>query len=271
MSNDQLTMSNQRSLARLADLFAGSHAALMPYFPLGFPDAATSLDVITAMSEAGADAFEIGLSFSDPLADGPVIQHATQVALERGITVKRSLEMIAELRARGVTQPFLVMGYFNPLLAYGLERFVEDAATAGADGFIVPDLPPEEADDLDRLCRVRGLGLIYFLAPTSTDDRVQLIAEKAQGFIYLVSIAGVTGARTQVASGLKDFVGRIRQATSTPIAIGFGVSTPEQAGEVSQIADGVIVGSALVQIVDRAEDKPQAAAQFIRELKAHMR
>jgi len=271
MNNDQLTMSNQRSLARIADLFAGDHAALMPYFPLGFPDAETSLDVIVAISEVGADAFEIGLSFSDPLADGPVIQHATQIALEKGITVKQSLAMIAELRSRGVTQPFLVMGYFNPLLAYGLERFVEDAAAAGADGFIVPDLPPEEADDLDRLCRARGLGLIYFLAPTSTDDRVQLIAEKAQGFIYLVSIAGVTGAQTQVASGLSDLVGRIRKATSTPIAIGFGVSTPEQAGEVSQIADGVIVGSALVQVVDRAADKPQAAAQFVRALKVRMR
>jgi tryptophan synthase alpha chain len=259
------------SLDRIAHLFDNDHAALMPYFPLGFPDAATSLNVITAMSIAGADAFEIGLSFSDPLADGPVIQHATQVALEQGITVKQSLEMIAELRARGVTQPFLVMGYYNPILAHGLERFVEDAALAGTDGFIVPDLPPEEADELDRLCRARGLGLIYFLAPTSTDGRVQLIAQKAQGFIYLVSIAGVTGARSQVASGLSDFVRRIRQATSTPIAIGFGVSTPEQAAEVSQIADGVIVGSALVQIVDRAEDKPQAAARFIRELKAGMR
>jgi len=223
------------------------------------------------MSAAGADAFEIGLSFSDPLADGPVIQHATQIALEKGITVKQSLEMIAELRSRGVTQPFLVMGYFNPILAYGLERFVDEAAAAGVDGFIVPDLPPEEADDLDRLCRAHGLGLIYFLAPTSTDDRVKLVAEKAQGFIYLVSIAGVTGARTQVASGLRDFVERIRKATSTPIAIGFGVSTPEQASAVSQIADGVIIGSALVQIVDRAEDKPQAAARFIRDVKATMR
>jgi tryptophan synthase alpha chain len=258
-------------LERISHLFNGEHAALMPYFPLGFPDAATSLDVITAMSAAGADAFEIGLSFSDPLADGPVIQHATQIALEKGITVKRSLEMIAELRARGVTQPFLVMGYFNPLLAFGLERFVDAAAAAGADGFIVPDLPPEEADDLDRLCRARGLGLIYFLAPTSTDTRVQLVAQKAQGFIYLVSIAGVTGARTQVAGGLSDFVRLIRKATAMPIAIGFGVSTPEQAGEVSQIADGVIVGSALVQVVDRADDKPQAAAQFIRELKARLR
>ncbi len=271
MVTQQSAVNNQQSLARIAKLFGNGHAALMPYFPLGFPDAATSLAVIEALSTAGADAFEIGLSFSDPLADGPVIQHATQVALENGITVKRSLEMMAELRSRGVTQPFLVMGYYNPIIAYGLERFVEDAANAGADGFIVPDLPPEEAGDLDRLCRERGLGLIYFLAPTSTDERVKLVAEKAQGFIYLVSIAGVTGARSQVASGLSDFVGRIRQATSTPIAIGFGVSTPEQAGAVSGIADGVIVGSALVHIVDRAEDKPRAAAQFIGELKARMR
>jgi tryptophan synthase alpha chain len=271
MIADHLTMSQPRSLERLAELFAHGHAALMPYYPLGFPDAQTSLEVIAALSEAGADAFEIGLSFSDPLADGPVIQHATQVALEKGITVKRSLAMIAELRARGVTQPFLVMGYTNPILAYGQERFVADAAAAEADGFITPDLPPEEAGELDQLCQARGLGLIYFLAPTSTAERVKLVAGKARGFIYLVSIAGVTGARSQLAGGLSDFVGRIRQATSTPIAVGFGVSTPDQARAVSQIADGVIVGSALVQIVDRAADKPRAAAEFIRQLKASMR
>ncbi len=271
MSNQHSAINTQQSLARISNLFGAGHAALMPYFPLGFPDAETSLDVIMAMSKAGADAFEIGLSFSDPLADGPVIQHATQVALEQGITVKRSLDMIAELRSRGVTQPFLVMGYYNPLLAYGLERFVDEAVAAGADGFIVPDLPPEEADEFDRLCWARNLGMIYFLAPTSTDDRVKLVAEKARGFIYLVSLTGVTGARTQLSDRLGEFVGRIRRITSTPIAIGFGVSTPEQAGEVSHLADGVIVGSALVQIVDRAEDKPQAAAHFIRELKAGMR
>jgi tryptophan synthase alpha chain len=269
--NNLATLSNQKSLARIGSLFTNGHAALMPYVPVGFPDAQTSLDVITALSKAGADAFEIGLSFSDPLADGPVIQHATQVALEKGITVERALKMIAELRSRGISQPFLVMGYYNPILAYGLEQFVQAAALAGADGFIVPDLPPEEAGDLDRLCRERGLGLIYFLAPTSTDARVKLVADRAQGFIYLVSMAGVTGARPQLAGGLSDFVGRVRRATATPIAIGFGVSTPEQAGQVSRLADGVIVGSALVQIVDRAENKPQAAAQFIRELKTHMR
>ena len=251
----------------------------MPYFPLGFPDAATSLDVIVAMSESGADAFEIGLSFSDPLADGPVIQHATQVALDNGITTGKCLAMIAELRSRGVTQPFLIMGYYNPIFAYGLDRFVAEAAAAGVDGFIVPDLPPEEAADLDRLCRDRDLGLIYFLAPTSTDDRMRLVAAQARGFIYLVSLTGVTGVRSTLAEGLDAFVHRVRQVTlllcagqaPTPIAIGFGVSTPAQAAQVSRLADGVIVGSALVQIVDRAEDKPRAAAQFISELKAKMR
>jgi tryptophan synthase alpha chain len=265
------SVNNQQSLARIGDVFGNGHAALMPYFPLGFPDAATSLDVIVAMSAAGADAFEIGLSFSDPLADGPVIQRATQIALDQGITVAKSLAMMAELRARGVTQPCLLMGYFNPMLAYGLERFVNDATAAGVDGFIVPDLPPEEADELDRLCADRGLGLIYFLAPTSTDDRLRLVAAKARGFIYLVSLTGVTGARSKLADNLGAFVDRVRYATTTPIAIGFGVSTPEQAGEISRLADGVIVGSRLVQIVDRADDKPRAAAQFIRELKLAMR
>lgn len=270
-SNPQSAIHNQQSLARISQLFNRDHAALMPYFPLGFPDAATSLEVIAAMAGAGADAFEIGLSFSDPLADGPVIQHATQIALKKGITVAKSLEMIAALRARGVTQPFLLMGYFNPMLAYGLERFVAEAAEAGIDGFIVPDLPPEEASELDRLCRDRALGLIYFLAPTSTADRLKLVAEKARGFIYLVSLTGVTGTRTKLSDNLSAFVDRVRHSTATSIAIGFGVSTPEQAGEVSRLADGVIVGSRLVQTVDRAADKPQAAAQFIRELKSAMR
>ncbi len=268
MTNELITKS---PLARIGALFENGHAALMPYFPLGFPDAGTSLNVIEAMSKAGADAFEIGLSFSDPLADGPVIQHATQIALEKGITVAKSLALIAELRSRGVTQPFLLMGYFNPMLTYGLERFVNDAAAAGVDGFIVPDLPPEEADELDRLCADRGLGLIYFLAPTSTDERLKLVAAKARGFIYLVSLTGVTGARAKLAENLGNFVDRVRHATSTPIAIGFGVSTPEQAADVSRLADGVIVGSRVVQIVDRADDKAQAAAQFVRELKSAMR
>ena len=244
---------------------------LVVYLTAGDPDLATTRDIAIAAIDNGADVIELGVPFSDPLADGPVIQHATQIALEKGITVAKSLAMIAELRARGVTQPFLLMGYFNPMLAYGLERFVNETAAAGVDGFIVPDLPPEEAGELDRLCADRGLGLIYFLAPTSTAERLKLVAAKARGFIYLVSLTGVTGMRSKLADNLSSFVARVRAATSTPIAIGFGVSTPEQAAEISCFADGVIVGSRVVQIVDRAEDKPQAAAQFVRELKSMMR
>ena len=243
----------------------------MPYFPLGFPDAETSLDVIAAMATAGADAFEIGLSFSDPLADGPVIQRATQIALENGTTIAQCLEMVARLRTRGVRQPFLLMGYYNPIFAYGLDRFVTDAALAGADGFIVPDLPPEEAGDLDRLCRDRELDLIYFLAPTSTSERIAMVAREARGFIYLVSLTGVTGARAELADGLAEFMGRVRTITSMPLAVGFGVSTPDQAAQVSRLADGVIVGSALVRVVDQAVDKPAAAAQFVATLKSGMR
>jgi tryptophan synthase alpha chain len=260
-----------KPLDRIASLFSNGHAALMPYFPIGFPDRATSLDVIEAMSKTSADAFEIGLSFSDPLADGPTVQHATQIALENGITTASCLKAVAELRARGVQQPFLLMGYYNPMMAYGLDRFVIDAAAAGVDGFIVPDLPPEEAEELDALTRQHDLALIYFLAPTSTDERIALATRSARGFIYLVALTGVTGARSELSNGLASLINRVRQQTATPLAVGFGVSTSDQAAEVSRLADGVIVGSALVRVVDQAVDKANAAAQFVSELKAKMR
>jgi tryptophan synthase alpha chain len=261
----------QTSLDRIAALFATGHSALMPYFPIGFPDRATSLDVIETLSRSGADAFELGLSFSDPLADGPTIQHATQVALHNGITTAQCLAAVMELRARGVLQPLLLMGYYNPILAYGPDRFVAEAATAGVDGFIVPDLPPEESGELDRLARARELALIHFLAPTSTDERIARVARQARGFIYLVSLTGVTGARSKLSEGLSGFIARVQRVTSTPLVVGFGVSTPGQAAEVSRLADGVIVGSALVRTVDQSIDKAQAAAQFCAALKSNMR
>jgi tryptophan synthase alpha chain len=260
-----------KPIDRIAALFSKGHAALMPYFPIGFPDRATSLDVLEALSRAGADAFELGMSFSDPLADGPIIQHATQIALENGITTSSCLAAVAELRTRGVKQPILLMGYYNPIFAYGLDRFVADAVAAGVDGLIVPDLPPEEADELDRITHERDLPLIYFLAPTSTDERIALVAKAARGFIYLVSLTGVTGARSKISGGLASLIDRVRQQTAKPLAVGFGVSTPEQAAEVSRLADGVIVGSALVRVVDQAVAKASAAAQFISELKTKMR
>jgi tryptophan synthase alpha chain len=234
----------------------------MPYFPLGYPDLDTSIDVIEALAKNGADLIEVGMSFSDPLADGPVIQHATQIALEKGITVKKSLEAVAELRNRGVDIPLILMGYYNPMLAYGLEKFVRDAEEAGADGFIVPDLPMEESKEFEDVAG--NMPLIRMLAPTSSPERMEMIARDAKGFIYLVSVTGITGERKSLAEGLGELIARVREHTSAPVCVGFGISTPEQAKEVGKMADGVIVGSACVKTIGGSETPVEAAREFAR-------
>jgi tryptophan synthase alpha chain len=243
-----------------------NHAALMPYFTLGFPTQELSLDILKAIADAGADLIELGIPFSDPLADGPTIQHSTQVALEQGMNTIRCLEMTAQLRARGVQQPLLLMGYINPILVYGTKRYVNDATQAGADGLIIPDLPPEEALEIETACREKQMALVYLAAPTSTQARLTRIAEQTSGFLYLVSLTGITGARQSLPTGLKAFVERARQVAKTPLAVGFGISTPDQARLVGQLADGVIVGSALIDRVTHVENPCQAAASFIQDL-----
>lgn len=242
-------------------------AALMPYFTLGYPDRETSLAVIAAIAPY-CDMLELGIPFSDPIADGPTVQHSTQKSLENGTTTADCLQMVRELRQRGVANPFLLMGYYNPVMAYGIANYVRDAAAAGADGFIVPDLTPEEADEMEAAAAETGLALIYFLAPTSNPQRIEAIAQRAQGFIYMVSLTGVTGARQQVQGNLGDFVERVRGLANVPLAVGFGISTPEHAASVGRVADGVIVGSALINAVDASEDKPQAAAVYVQSLLA---
>lgn len=246
---------------------AAGRAALMPYFTLGFPNSQTSLEIIEAVSSSGADLIEIGMPFSDPLADGPTIQRSTQIALEQGMTAAGCLELTADLRSRGVAQPLILMGYVNPILTFGVERFVAEATAAGANGFIVPDLPPEEAELMEAACLEHQRALIFMLAPTSTSQRMTAVVERGAGFLYLVSLIGVTGARSDLPSGLQEFVQRVRSLTSIPLAVGFGVSTPEQAQAVGSLADGVIVGSALINAVEGAEDLPQAAAAFVGELR----
>ncbi len=236
---------------------AEGRAAFMPYHAMGYPDRATSMEVVAALAEVGADLFEIGIPFSDPLADGPTIQAATHTALERGTTVADCLAMIRELRARGVAQPFCAMSYYNPILAYGEERFVEDAAAAGVDGLIVPDLPPGESEVLEPACRAAGLATVYMLAPTSTEARIRTVVQHATGFIYLVSVTGITGARDALPPDLVEFVSRVRRHTRLPLAVGFGIGNREQAAQVAAIADGVIVGSALV----RAAGDPEGVAK----------
>lgn len=265
--------STATGLEQIAAAFAGAQgkgraAALMPYYTLGYPDRATSLDVITAIA-ADSDLLELGVPFSDPLADGPTIQHSTQVALEQGTTLDGCLEMVRELRRRGVHTPVLLFGYYNPFLAFGLEGLARAARAAGAQGFIVPDLPPEEAAEMEAAAAGEGLAYVHFLAPTSNDHRIDAVTARARGFIYLVSVTGVTGARQTIDTDLAEFVGRVRRRTSAPLAVGFGISTPEQAASIGNMADGVIVGSALINAVDRAEsDKPAAAAAFVRSLSA---
>ena len=232
---------------RISAAFKQGHPAFMPYCVLGYPDRQTSLDIVKQLVDVGADLLELGVPFSDPLADGPTIQAATQQSLENGTTLQDCLAMTSELRQQGVDTPALLMGYVNPMLAYGLEKLVTDAAAAGVDGFIVPDLPPEEAADLEQLCDRYSLALVFLLAPTSTPERIRLVAERSRGFIYLVSLTGVTGARNELSSGLADFVQRVRAATDTPLAVGFGIGDGDQARAVAKLADGVIVGSALVK------------------------
>jgi tryptophan synthase alpha chain len=241
----------------------------MPYFPLGYPDLEASVDVLEALACNGADLIEVGLSFSDPLADGPVIQKATQTALERGITIRKALEALAGLRRRGVSIPLVLMGYYNPLLAYGLQQFVSDAAAAGADGFIVPDLPAEEAGELEAV--LGGLPLIRMLAPTTPPERMELVARGARGFVYLVSVTGVTGARQSLADGLPELIERVRQHTDVPVCVGFGIGTPDQAREVGALADGVIVGSACVRAIGASADPAAAARELAREFAAALR
>ena len=238
----------------------------MPYFPLGYPDLDVSIDVIEAMAKSGADLMEVGLSFSDPLADGPVIQHATQIALEKGITVKKSLEAVKELRGRGVDIPLVLMGYYNPMLAYGLENFVHDAMEAGVDGFIIPDLPPEEATEFEMVAK--ELPLIRMLAPTTPSERMEMVARDAKGFVYLVSVTGVTGERKSLSDELSELISRVREHTSAPVCVGFGIGTPGQVKEVGALADGVIVGSACVKTIGGSEQPIETAKQFVAEFRS---
>ena len=252
---------------RVAAVFQNKtgRAAFMPYVVPGYPTLEESLDVIRTLVACGADLLELGVPFSDPLADGPVIQAATQQALSNGITLQHCIDLVAALRADGIMIPVLLMSYANPILAYGVERCVLNAAAAGVDGFIVPDLPPEEAEVLETACTQNGAALVYLLAPTSSAARIDQAARRSSGFLYLVSLTGVTGARSKLPPGLADFVGRVRSVTSLPLAVGFGIGSGDQAASVAQLADGVIVGSALVR---RAGESLSAVRSLAAEIRA---
>ncbi len=254
-------ISNAFQVARQA-----GRAALMPYLTLGFPNPDLSLSLVEAVAHSGADLIELGVPFSDPLADGPTIQHSTQVALQQGMSVVRCLEMVSQLRRRGLVLPLMLMGYLNPLLAYGIDRFVADAVRAGADGLIVPDLPLEESQELAAACHDGDLGLVFLAPPNASPQRLASLARITSGFFYLVSVKGVTGARSGLPD-LDDFILRARAAAHTPVAVGFGIATPAQAAAVGRIADGVIVGSAVIDTIAAHPKDPIAGlSSYIKSL-----
>jgi tryptophan synthase alpha chain len=247
---------------------AEGRIAMMPFVTGGYPTMELTERLIAAVVAGGADLIEIGVPFSDPIADGPTVQHTSQVALANGATLAGCLDLARRVRAQRITVPLVFMGYTNPFFQYGLERLAEEAADAGVNGFIVPDLPIEESDDWRQTFQRHGLDLIYLVAPTTTDARIAQIAERAHGFIYCVSLTGVTGARAKLADQLSSYIGRIRAKTDVPLAIGFGISTPEHVAEIAKIADGAIVASALINYIDKfpPREQPAAAEKFVRWL-----
>ncbi|MDE3228667.1 MAG: tryptophan synthase subunit alpha, partial [Chloroflexota bacterium] len=250
-------MADSETSTPIAAAFARARAerrvALIPYVMSGYPDLAASEEIAVALGEAGADIIELGVPFSDPLADGATIQHASQRALEQGMTLVGCLELAARVHAR-IATPLVLMGYYNPIYNFGIEHFCEAAANAGVAGLIVPDLPPEEAEPLRSEAAKQGVELIFLVTPTSPDARIAQVAEAAGktggGFIYCVSLSGVTGARDQLSDELPAFIARVRARTSLPLAVGFSVSKPEHIAQIGQIADGAVVASALINAVD---------------------
>jgi tryptophan synthase alpha chain len=242
----------------------------MPFITAGYPNLKSSGELLDALVRGGADLIEIGVPFSDPLADGATVQHTSQVALEQGTTLDDCFDLARAFRSRGHETPLIFMGYSNPFLQYGLDQLARTAAEAGVDGFIIPDLPLEESDEFAGPLRQHGRDLIFMVAPTSTDTRLREAAEKASGFIYCVSLTGVTGARSALAGGLGDYMARIRAVTTLPLAIGFGISTPDHVRDASAMADGVIVASALINHIDKVPvgHRAQAAEDFVRSMAA---
>ncbi len=252
-------------MSRIGSAFKPGRKALIGYVAVGYPDIDATLKVVSMLAENGCDIVELGIPFSDPLADGVTIQNASFRALQNGVTPEVCLETARKLR-RKVNIPLVFMTYFNPVLSYGIDKFCAASVKSGIDGLIIPDLPPEEGGKLEQSTCNCKLDLIYLLSPTSTEERIRLVAERSRGFIYLVSVTGVTGTRGKLPTNLSSFVTRVRKAAKQPLCIGFGISTPSQAKQVARVADGVIVGSRIIQLME--EDRSLGSLRdFIKSLR----
>jgi tryptophan synthase alpha chain len=264
-------VSTDRLAARFAACAEAGRAALVTFVTAGDPDLATSAEILAALPAAGADVIEIGMPFTDPMADGPAIQRGNLRSLGAGTTLKQVLAMVRAFRAQDADTPVVLMGYFNPILSFGPEHFAEEAKAAGIDGCIVVDLPPEEAGELAPALAAQGLHLVRLATPTTDARRLPAVLDGASGFLYYVAVAGVTGANCATAADIAAAVGRLKAATSLPVAVGFGVRTPDQAAAIAADADAVVVGSAIVDAIGaaaeaRANDIPARVAAQVAAL-----
>jgi tryptophan synthase alpha chain len=258
---------------RFSALAERKECALVVFLTAGDPDLEATEALILSMAESGADLIEIGVPFSDPIAEGETIQRASERALANGTSLRSIIQLVSRIRDR-VEQPLLLMGYANPLHAMGAENFAEAAAAAGVDGIIIPDLPPEAGESFYVACRDRGIDAVLLAAPTTTPARMKLLAEASRGFLYYVSLQGVTGAREFLADGIQERVQEAKQHSDIPVCVGFGISTPEHAEVVRGFADGVVVGSAIVKAIEAASSREEAVADvadLVRALKAPLR
>jgi tryptophan synthase alpha chain len=250
--------------AAFRDLKAANKKAFIPYIMAGDPSIGRTREMMHILVKSGADIVELGVPFTDPLADGPVIQRAAERALGEGVTLKRVIRLVEDIRTdTGI--PLVIMTYYNPVFKYGLEKFVNDSVHAGVDGVIIPDLPPDEASDLIGPAEAAGLDTIFLIAPTSTEERMRKVAGASRGFIYYVSVIGITGSAIFLDGSLDESIQAIRRLTDKPVAVGFGVSTPQEAMAVARLADGVIVGSAIVKMI---HESPGDLERYLTGLRA---
>jgi len=260
---------------RLREMFerrrAEGRVAFMPYVTAGYAERGDTVPILLEMEAGGADGIELGVPFTDPLADGATIQHANYVAVEQGVSLGDCLEFVSEARVRGLKAPVILMGYYNPILAYGEERLAADASMAGADGFIVVDLPPEEASSFLAACRAHDLSFVPLVAPTTSGERIEKLAAVADAFLYCVSVTGTTGQRDSLPEGLDEFLKRVRRYSDLPLAVGFGISTREHVKAVGEMADAAVIGSAIIATIDAADGnrRAQRVREFVEDVTGH--
>jgi tryptophan synthase alpha chain len=254
-------------MSRISAVFKDKkHKALVAYITAGYPSVEATVESALLLANSGCDIIELGIPFSDPMADGLTIQHSSHLALLNGVTTRTCFEIVGHIRSKS-NVPLIFMTYLNPVISYGVEKFCADCASKAVDGLIIPDLPPDELPGLDISAKKHGIDNIYFVAPNSSTERIRRVAKSSSGFIYMVSVTGVTGVRNSFSSGLGNVITRVRKVTGLPLCIGFGIAGPQQAAEAAALADGVIIGSRIIQIMEKEGPPYRELCEFVRQIR----